>query len=94
MSDLLGDVNVSMSYVENLPCLALIDTGSQVSTISEGFFNEYLSHCPLQQLDEILKIEGAGGQGVPFQGYIEVNSISRPDQWCGKWFPNLDPGCG
>lgn len=72
-----------MAYVESVPCLTLVDTGSQVSTVSEDFYQEFLSvSCPLQQLSDVLQVEGAGGQTVPFQGYIEAN-ISFPEQSSG-----------
>ncbi|XP_020898574.1 paraneoplastic antigen-like protein 5 [Exaiptasia diaphana] len=63
--EMLGDVNVSMCYVNDVPCLSLVDTGSQVSTICECFREEYLNDCPLRELEDILKIEGAAGQDVP-----------------------------
>ena len=82
MKELLGEVNVSMCYVDSTPCLALVDTGSQVTTISEDFYKECLSSNPMQQLEDILKIEGAGGQNVPFLGFIEVD-ISFPEETSG-----------
>lgn len=72
-----------MCYVDNVPCLSLVDTGSQISTVSEGFREEYLDGCPIRELDDILKIEGAGGQDVPILGYIEAD-ISFPEQTCGS----------
>lgn len=80
--ELLGQINVSMSYLDGAPCLALVDTGSQVTTVSEGFYKEHLSSCPLQQIDEILKVEGANGQEVPFLGYLQTN-ISFPEHTSG-----------
>jgi hypothetical protein len=71
-----------MAYIEHVPCLALVDTGSQVTTISEDFHKEYLSNCSLKQLDDILKLEGAGGQDVPFRGYVEAQ-VSFPEQSSG-----------
>lgn len=71
-----------MSYLDGVPCLALVDTGSQVTTVSEGFYEEYLSNCPIQQIDDILKVEGANGQEVPFLGYLQTN-ISFPEHTSG-----------
>jgi hypothetical protein len=64
--DLLGEVNASMSCINSTLCLALVDTGSQVTTVSEFFQKEYLPDCPIQQLNDILRIEGAGGRMFPF----------------------------
>lgn len=72
-----------MCYVDDVPCLSLVDTGSQISTVSEGFREEYLDGCPIRELDDILNIEGAGGQNVPILGYIEAD-ISFPEQTCGS----------
>ena len=82
MNDLLGNVNVSMCYVDGTPCLALNDTGSQITTISEQFQQEYLSNLTVYPLDDILKVEGAGGQDVPLLGYIEAD-IAFPEQTSG-----------
>ena len=50
---------------------ALIDSGSQVSSISSGF-------CKLLTLEVhpwggLLELEGAGGSAILYLGYIEVN---------------------
>ena len=72
-----------MAYVDNVPCLSLVDTGSQVSTVSEMFLSEYLGNCELKPLSHVdLQIQGAGGQDVPFLGYIEAE-ISFPEQTSG-----------
>lgn len=83
-------MNVSTCSIDSTPCLALVDTGSQVTTISENFHKEYLSNSPIQQLDDILKIEGAGGQDVPFLGFIEVD-ISFPEETngVGEYLPTV-----
>ena len=73
MKELLGDITVSMCYVDGTPCLALIDTGSQITTVNDSFYKEYLTSCPIKELDDILSVEGANGQEVPFLGYIEAD---------------------
>lgn len=57
--------------------MALIDTGSQVTTVSRSFYEEYMADCTLRKMEELLIIEGAGGQSVPFLGYIETE-VSFP----------------
>jgi len=77
IEDVVGEVNESRVFLNDIPCTALIDTGSQVTTLSESFWNCQLVNCPIQPLDDIIEVEGAGGQKVPFLGFIEV-SISFP----------------
>ena len=52
---------------------ALVDTGSCISTISESFYNEKLPEIKLQPLDNLIKVECADGQELPYSGYIEAN---------------------
>ncbi|KAJ8028616.1 hypothetical protein HOLleu_30909 [Holothuria leucospilota] len=69
---IVGSVNESEALVNGVPCRCLVHTGSQVTTISEPFHREFLGHCKAKPLDDLLRIEGAGGQDVPFLGYKEV----------------------
>lgn len=55
---------------QNFQCL--LDTGSQVTTIPVSLYNQHFSHLPVKSLDDLLQVEGAGGQVVPYVGYIEV----------------------
>lgn len=54
-------------------CNSLLDSGSQVTTIPKSFYDQNLSHLPIESLHELLEIEAANGQDVPYLGYIEVN---------------------
>ena len=72
-SDLVGHSNETNIEVNGLQLTALLDTGSNVSTISQGKYKECFSNIPLIPLQEFqLTIEGAGGQLLPYLGYIEV----------------------
>ena len=66
-----------------MQCQAIIDSGSQVTTISKSFHDTYLSSLPILPLRDILEVEGAGGQNVPYLGYVEV-SIQFPENITGK----------
>ena len=55
-----------------MTCPSLIDTGSQVTTISKSFLEEHLDLLPVYPVTEVIRIRGAGGQDVPFLGYIEA----------------------
>ena len=57
--------------VEGQEARALIDSGSQLSSISLAWVKK-LSLNP-QQLWSVLQIEGSGGLDVPYLGYVESN---------------------
>ena len=60
--------------INGIQLRALLDTGANVSTISHGKFFETFNDVPLQPLQEFkLNIEGAGGQILPYLGFIEVD---------------------
>ena len=58
--------------IEGKSVKSLLDTGSTVSTLSQSYYDNNLQHLKLQQLDSILKTECAGGQMLPYNGFIEV----------------------
>ena len=62
-------VEVQVSINQN-DTSALLDTGSQVTIISESFYQSKLSALPLRPLDGTLNVIGAGGQSVPYLGAI------------------------
>ena len=70
---LLGSANEVTVTVNGNRTTALLDTGSTVSTISEGFYNQHLSQIPLQSLSYLLNIECADGQQLPYKGYVEAD---------------------
>uniref|UniRef100_A0A3Q2XXG7 Gypsy retrotransposon integrase-like protein 1 n=1 Tax=Hippocampus comes TaxID=109280 RepID=A0A3Q2XXG7_HIPCM len=80
---LIGPRCAASVLVEGTPCESIIDSGSQVTTISETFHKEHLSHLLIQPIHTILEIEGAGGQNVPYLGYVQTN-ISFPQHLAGK----------
>ena len=53
-------------------CNCLLDTGSQVTTISASFYQTNLSETPIQPIDT-LEVEGANGQNVPYLGYVSLS---------------------
>lgn len=64
----------------------LLDTGSQVTTVPASFYNKHLSHQPIQPLHELLHVEGAAGQNVPYLGYIET-TVTFPKDFVGSVIP-------
>lgn len=69
---LVGPRCTSKVTVGDVTCESILDTGSQVTTISETFHSRHLSTLPIQPIHQLLEVEGAGGQSVPYLGYVEV----------------------
>ncbi len=57
--------------VSGVNCNCLLDTGSQVTTVSASFYHSNLSEHPIQPIDG-LDVEGASGQNVPYLGYVPL----------------------
>ena len=64
--------NECVAAVNGRACLALLDTGSQITSISESFYNKHLSDCRIHPVESLLRVVGAAGQDVPFLGYVDV----------------------
>lgn len=71
-SGLVGPRCISTVSVGDTRCQSILDTGSQVTTISETFHSEYLSSFPTKPIYHLLEVEGAGGQSLPYLGYVVV----------------------
>ena len=58
----------------------MLDTGSFVSTISESFYEKHFQHIQLLPLDEIMKLECADGNFMPYTGYMQaqISSVGIP----------------
>lgn len=54
----------------NVNCL--LDSGSQVTTVTESFYKQSFPAQDLNPLYNLLEVEGAAGQPVPYLGYIEI----------------------
>ena len=50
----------------------LLDTGAQVSTITESFFREHFSQTDLVDVTAFISISGAQGLAIPYLGYVEL----------------------
>jgi hypothetical protein len=69
---LVGASNEVDLFIEDVPAKGLIDTGATVSIVSESFHSEFLGHVPIHPLGDILEIEAATGDVLPYLGYIDV----------------------
>ena len=70
-SSLIGEPTEVETIVNDVPCSALLDTGSQISTLSESFCSQL--GLSIQPLDDLLKVEGAGGQPVLYKGWVAAD---------------------
>ncbi|PIK53261.1 hypothetical protein BSL78_09835 [Apostichopus japonicus] len=73
-SRIVGDYMLLDIAIEGIPATSLIDTGSQVTTLSEKFFKQHLMDQGVT-VGPItwLKLTAANGLDVPFSGCVEVN---------------------
>ena len=71
LSRLIGNSNVSRVDINGRSARALIDSGSQIKTILEEFYNSLDPKPNFIDIGEFnLKIEAAGGNSVPYSGCI------------------------
>ena len=70
-SRLVGCSNVSPIHINGSETTALIDSGSQITTACYKFYSSMNPKPKLGSIDDFqLTIEGAGGNKVPYAGYI------------------------
>lgn len=79
---LIGSKCAAVVDISGHVCNCLLDTGSQVTTIPISFYNKNLSKQPVMPLDNLLQVEGAAGQSVPYLGYVEL-VITFPEDFMG-----------
>ena len=87
---LLGEVDVAQVWIEGVECQGLVDTGAMVTTVSQQFYQQNLRDIPLHPLNSLLKIECAGGDYLPYLGYIEAD-LAIDGDWAdaSECFPLL-----
>ena len=80
-----GLVGSSCTVVVNIAGLdfhCLMDTSSQVTTVPLSFYQQILSDQPLKPLCDLLEVEGAAGQSIPYLGYVEM-TVRFPNDFVG-----------
>lgn len=81
---IIGEANECDISVNEMTCVALIDTGSMVSTMSHSFWKDNLQDHPLQPLDDLLTLSSASGDAIPYLGYFEA-SLQVPGAGAGVY---------
>ena len=67
---MIGEPNEASVIVENQKVKGLIDSGAQVSSISDKFVEEL--NLEVKKLETLLDLEPTGGGQVPYDNYVEV----------------------
>lgn len=80
---LVGTRSTGEVKIKGAQFACLFDTGSQVTTVSHSFYNTYLSDHDIKPLNNLLEVEGANGQSVPYIGYVEL-SLTFPPEFVGE----------
>ena len=81
---MVGTANEAIAIINGNRCKCLVDTGSQITTMSQSFYESCLPNVRLNSIDSLLQVEGANGLPVPYLGYVEV-SISLPGSLPGSF---------
>ena len=81
---LLGCANETRVVAEGVETMAFVDTGSQISALTEGFCTEMgLRILPLRNLMRVvLHLYGTGGISILYKGSVETN-LTIPDLHSG-----------
>ena len=74
---LYGSANEAIVFLQGHKANALIDSGSQISTVSESFYNSLSKKPPLQDLQTLLDVSLADGSKLNYMGFIDT-CISVP----------------
>ena len=67
---LIGPANEAVIIVEGQEFPALIDSGAQLSTMSEAFVQAL--QLPVHNLNTLIEAEVSGGNTIPYMGYVEA----------------------
>ena len=69
-----GEPNGCLVMVNRLSAIALLDSGSMVSTITSQYWSEHFPDQQVHPLDDLLTLSGAGGSDIPYRGYVEIDT--------------------
>ena len=84
MVRLIGQANETQVKIENQNFTALIDSGAQISQLTESLVKAL--GLKMKHLKELLPLDGAGGIDVPYLGYVEAR-LAFPE------IQNFDEDC-
>ena len=70
-SRLIGKSNVVITYIDGQEVKTLLDTGAQISFMSEEYVKK--RGFKIQPLEKLVNFTGANGLAIQYSGYVEVN---------------------
>ena len=70
---LCGKINEANIEIDSVKTKGPLDTGSCVSLLSKAFYDSHLTYIEIKPLRNILRIECADGNVLPYIGFIEVD---------------------
>jgi hypothetical protein len=76
--ELVGNTHKTNILIESIETCALIDTGSQITTLAKWFFVEHFSDSPLEIFQESLQINLADGNLLEYIGVVCLK-LSLPE---------------
>ena len=76
-SRLIGKSNVVPTYINGESAKTLLDTGAQISFISERYAKR--RGFKIHPIEKLVNFWGANGLGIDYEGYVEVN-LQLPDK--------------
>ena len=71
--NLVGEPNECAVKVDGVITTSLLDSGSMVSTIGQSFWLKHFLDKPVLPMDDLLTLTGAGGDRIPYLGYVGVD---------------------
>lgn len=74
-SGLVGTRSTAEVTINGEKVNCLLDTGSQVTTVPHSFYEHHLAEQEIKPLHDLLEVEGANGQTVPYLGYVEMTVV-------------------
>ncbi|MCG8034916.1 MAG: hypothetical protein JAZ03_22460, partial [Candidatus Thiodiazotropha taylori] len=88
MKRMVGNENVGEIIIEGVKTKALIDTGSQISTVSAEFLKQLTPQPEIRDLEELeLEVKLADGSPLLYKGYVAVNITSPFNEETSNTFP-------
>lgn len=82
---LIGARSTGQVTIQGEQFSCLLDTGSQVTTVTKSFYDQYLPEQQIKPLYNLLEVEGANGQPVPYLGYVEVAVTFPKELLCAEY---------
>lgn len=79
---LIGTQSTGQVTIQGKVFSCLLDTGSQVTTVTKSYYDKYLSEHQIESLHDLLEVEGANGLPVPYLGYVKIK-VSFPREFLG-----------